>query len=176
MAVIVNAANCSVAPAAGGAWVITKTGGDPAAADASAVSTAPIAGDFVLRARRLNTVVGYCGAAADPAGEGFATIDWAVQISGATARVYESGAFQPPLFAVAGFVWLRRTGTVLQYLIGADLATTVLKRTVTGVSGPYYFDSAILTAGGQLEVKFDVPAAFAPTRARRRTLGFGLGL
>jgi hypothetical protein len=176
MAGIVNAANCTVAAGENGAFVVTKTGGNPDSPDASAVSDQAMAGDFVLRFRALGDPLLYAGVSANPlAGNGSGTIDRAVQLSGTSGRCFESGFFRPPLFTPAGFVWLRRTGGVLQYLTGADLATAIAVRTVSGVAGPLWFDSSLLRAGGAMEVKFDLPSAFA-VRKRRRRLSLALSL
>jgi hypothetical protein len=175
MPAIVNAANCSVAAEPGGLFVVTKTGGDPAAADASAVSDQTIAGDFVLRIRSLGDFLGYFGVSANPlAGVGFSSIDRAVQLSGGSCRCYDNGLFRPPLFSPgAGFVWLRRLGSTLQYLHGADLAAATLVRSVAGVAAPMGFDSSIVRPGVGLEVKFEAPAP-AGRKQRRLTLALGL--
>ena len=176
MSTIVDAANCTVAQAAGGAWLVTKTGGTAGAPDASAVSAEAIAGDFVLRMRVVGTGNAYAGVSAAPlAGHDFATIDRAVQLGGALTRIYESGVSRPPSFALAGFGWIRRTGTLLEYLTGSQLATAAVKRTVSGVGGALRFDSSLLAAGTTLEVKFGPPAAFA-ARPRRSRLSVALGL
>jgi len=176
MAGIVNAANCTVEAQEGGVFLVTKTGGNPNAPDASAVSDQAMAGDFVLRFRAFGDPLLYAGVSANPlASNGSGTIDRAVQLSGASGRCYESGFFRPPLFTPVDFVWLRRTGSVLQYLTGADLATAIAVRTVTGVTGPLWFDSSLLRAGGAMEVRFDLPSAFAG-RKRGRRLSLALSL
>jgi hypothetical protein len=176
MPAIVNAANCTVAAGEGGAFLVTKTGGNPDMPDASAVSDQAMAGDFVLRAHALGNPLLYVGVSANPlAGNGSTTIDRAIQLSGASGRCYESGFFRPPLFTPVGFVWLKRTADVLQYLTGNDLATAIAVRTVSGVTGPLWFDSSLLRAGGAVEVKFDLPSAFA-ARKRRRRLSLALSL
>jgi hypothetical protein len=177
MAAIVNAANCAVEAQPGGVFVVTKTGGDPATPDASAVSSQSMAGDFVLRVRPLDSLLGYFGVSANPlASAGFNTIDRAVQMNGTTGRCYESGLQRPPAFAVEdAYVWLRRVGTRLDYLYGPELATAATARSVTGVTATMWFDSSIVTPGVGLEVKFDVPGAFA-TAKRRRRLSLALGL
>jgi len=177
MPAIVNAANCSVAPLPGGGWLLTKTGGDPAAADASAVSDQGIAGDFLLRLHATGDFAGYFGVSADPLGGiAFSTIDRAVQLSAGTCRCYDRGLFRPPVFTPAGgCVWLRRTGATLDYLHGPVLAAASLVRSVASVTGTLWFDSAIVSATSGLEVKFDAPAAFA-ARQRRRRLALTLGI
>jgi hypothetical protein len=176
MAAIVNAANCSVAAQEGGAFLVTKTGGNPDSPDASAVSDQAMAGDFVLRAQALGNPLLYVGVSANPlAGNGPTTIDRAIQLSGTSGRCYESGFFRPPLFTPVGFVWLKRAAGMLYYLTGADLATATAVRMVSGVTGPLWFDSSLLRAGGAVEVRFDLPSAFA-ARKRRRRLSLGLSL
>ncbi|MEA3061854.1 MAG: hypothetical protein QOJ94_1635 [Sphingomonadales bacterium] len=176
MPAIVNAANCTVEAQDGGVFLVTKTAGNADTPDASAVSDQAMAGDFVLRARALGNPLLYLGVSANPlAGNGPTTIDRAIQLSGTSGRCYESGFFRPPLFTPAGFVWLKRTADVLQYLTGNDLATATAVRTVSGVTGPLWFDSSLLRAGGAVEVRFDLPSAFA-ARKRRRRLSLGLSL
>lgn len=175
MTAILNSEQCAVAPGAAGAWLVTKTGGDPAAADASAVSAAAMAGDFVLRARALGDGTFYVGVSAAPlAGSGFASIDRALQISGDLARPFDSGVARPGTFTISGYVWMRRQGASLDYLNGAELATADLRRSVSVGTAPLWFDSALVTPGIPIEVKFDGPAAFA-ARRRRPQLSIGFG-
>ena len=176
MGAIVDAANCTVAPAAGGAWLVTKTGGADGASDASAVSAAAITGDVVLRMRPLGAGLCYAGLSASPAaGIDETTIDRALQLNGGLCRAVESGAFRPGSFALATYAWIRRSGGLVQYLTGPLLATATLRRSVADAGAPLFFDSAIAAAGLAIEVKFDVPAAFAPRRAGRRGLALGFG-
>jgi hypothetical protein len=177
MGAIVNALNCAVAPAAGGAWLITKAGGNDGVPDASAVPDAPISGDFVLRARLLGTGTAFIGVGPEPLGaHDGASIPYAAQIGPNTGRIYESGLYRPPLFGLVGFIWIRRTGTTLQYLNGSDLATASVRRTVSGVAAPLHFDSSVESLDAILEVKFAPPAAFLPAKPRRPRLTLGLSL
>jgi hypothetical protein len=177
MAAIVNAAQCAIEALPGGTYVVTKTSGDPSVPDASAVSDQGMVGDFVLRARALGAFFGYFGVSANPlASNAFNSIDRAVQMNGATCRCYESGLLRPPSFTLdGGYVWLRRTGSRLDYLYGPELATAAVARSVTGVLATLWFDSAIVTLGVGLEVKFGPPGDSAATRRRRR-LSLALGL
>jgi len=176
MGAILGVANCTVAPAAGGAWVVTKSGGTDGASDASAVSATAIAGDFALRVRPLGPGLCYAGVSANPnAGISETTIDRGLQISGGLCRAVEAGSFKPGSFTLATYAWIRRTGSMLQYLTGPLLATATVRRTVVDAGAPLFFDSAIAAAGLAIEVKFDVPAAFAPRRPSRRGLTLGLG-
>jgi hypothetical protein len=176
MGAIVNAANCSVEAGPDGSWIVTKTGGEADAADASAVSAAPIAGDLVMRVRTLNNAVAFAGVDPDPlAGEGFAGIDHALQLNQGLLRIYEGGLLRPPSFAAAGYAWVTRVGGTITYSTGHTLATAVVKRTVSGIVAPLFFDSSLLTAGGILEVKFEPPAA-PRRRATPARIGIGLRL
>jgi hypothetical protein len=174
MGAIVNAANCTVTAAAAGAFVVAKTGGTDGALDAGAVSAAAIAGPFVLRVKPLGAGLFYAGVAADPAaGTGASGIDRALQVNAGNARPSDAGFLKPGTFALDTYLWMRRAGGLLQYLTGPVLATAVLKRT-SGDPGPaMFFDCAIAAAGLAIEVRFDVPAAFAARRPRR---GLALGL
>jgi hypothetical protein len=176
MVAIIGAANCSVAAAAGGAWLITKTGGTPGIDDARALSAAAIAGDFILRARSLAGGLVYVGLGSNPAsGSGGAAIERAVQINGTAGRCYDLGIYKPPIFAVPSYVWLRRSGGILEYLTGPVLAGATLRRSVTGITAPLWFDSALASAGAAIEIKFAAPSGFA-ARARRHGLTFGVAL
>jgi hypothetical protein len=175
MAGIVNVANCTVEAQDGGVFLVTKTGGNADMPDASAVSDQAMAGDFVLRLRAVGNPLLYAGVSANPlAGNGSTTIDRAVQLSGTSGRCYESGFFRPPSFTPVGFVWLRRTANVLQILTGDALATATVVRTVSGVTGPLWFDSSLLRAGCAVEVRFDLPSAFAGKTKRRLLLDLSL--
>lgn len=172
MPAIVNAANCTVTASPGGVFTVAKTSGDPAAADASAVSDQGMSGDFVLRARALSNFFGYFGVSANPlAGNGSSTIDRAVQINGTSGRCYESGFFRPPIFSPGtGFVWMRRAGGTLDWLYGPELGGATVVRSVAGVAGTLWFDSSILQPDVGLEVKFGAPAEFAVRQKRRRLM------
>lgn len=177
MGAIVNAANCDVAAAAGGAWVVTKTGGVDGVSDASAVSSAAIGGDFVLRLRPLGAGLCYLGVSANPAaGVSETTIERALQLNAGVVRISESGVLRPGSFALATYGWIRRSGGSLQYLIGPLLATAMVRRTVGDAGAPLFFDSAIATAGFAVEVKFAAPAAYAARRPGARGLTLGVGL
>jgi hypothetical protein len=177
MGAIVNAANCAVAAAPGGTWVVTKTGGTDGVSDASAVSSTGISGDFVLRVRPLGTGLCYLGVSANPgAGVSEATIERALQLNAGLVRICESGVLRPGSFALATYAWIRRSSGVLQYLIGPLLATAAVRRTVGDSGAPLFFDSAIATAGLAVEVKFAPPAAYAARRPGRRGLTLGVGL
>lgn len=176
MATIVDAANCSAQPGAAGAWLVTKISGVDGAADASAVSTEAFAGDFLLRVRLVAGSSAFVGVSANPlAGHDHLAIERAVQIVGTLGRIYESGTFRAPSFGVVDQIWLRRTGSTLEYLTG-DLATASAKRTVTGVTGAMRFDSSIANLGAQIEVKMDLPSAFARPRGRRSRLSLGFSI
>ncbi|HMC90968.1 MAG TPA: hypothetical protein VKI45_00775 [Allosphingosinicella sp.] len=173
MGAIVNAANCTVAPAAGGAFTVTKTGGTDGASDAGAVSAAALSGPFLLRVRPLGAGSCTAGVTANP-GSGIAPggIDYGALISGGTYRSSDAGVLRPGSFPISTYWWVRRGGGTIQYLSGPVLATATLRRTLPDPGTALFFDCAIATAGLSLEVKFDAPGAFAVRRLRGRlTLG-----
>jgi hypothetical protein len=178
MADIVNAANCSVAAGSGGAFVVTKNGGANGVQDASAVSAAAIAGDAVLRVKLLGTGLCYVGLSSAPLASVTATsIERGVQINGGVCRPADGGLIRPGSFALDTYVWVRRSADTIQLLSGPALATATVRRTVADGGAALFFDSTIATAGLALEVKFDVPAAFATLRRRpRRGLTLGIAL
>lgn len=175
MGAIVNAANCAVAPAAGGAFVVTKTGGADGGFDAGAVSAAALAGPFVLRVKPLGAGLFYAGVTATPgAGLSPGAIDRALQVNAGMARPSDAGFLKPGMFAIDTCLWMRRGGGLLQYLTGPVLATAIAKRTASDPGPAMAFACAIAAAGLAIEVKFDAPAAFAARQPRRRlTIGFG---
>ena len=117
------------------------------------------------------------GVTADPGeGPGFEEIDHAIQFFGLECYIYERGVFAPPSRMSAGTAWIVREGSVLRYLIGSRPSTALVARTVPGVIGPLYFDSAFYRAELPLDVRFEAPGAWCePAPARRRTLGLALG-
>jgi hypothetical protein len=174
MSEVVNAANCSVSAQADGGYLVFKTGGDPAAADASAVS-ATIAGDFVMRARALGDAFAYVGVSANPlAGVAPSSVERAYLINGSTARPCDAGVLRAPITTPgAAYLWIRRTGATLQYLVGAELGSATVLRTVGAGGAAMGFDSSIVRAAGGLEIRFDSAAAFAGRKRRRRlSIGF----
>lgn len=168
MSAIVNAANCTVGAAPDGAYLVTKAGGAVGALDASAVSAAGLAGDMLMRAKPLGGGFVYVGLSVDPlaANEG-TTVPWAVQFNGTFCRVSERGAFKTSSFPLATYIWIRRSGGLIQTLCGPELATAALKRSVADPGGPLFFDSSIANLGSSFEVKFGPPADFAARRPRR---------
>jgi hypothetical protein len=175
MAAIVDAGNCTVAAGTGGAFVVTKSGGANGVQDASAVSAAGIAGDVVLRVKLLGTGLCYVGVSSAPlASVTASSVERGVQINGGTCRPAESGVIRPGSFALDTYLWVRRSADTVQILSGPALATAIVRRTVADAGAPLFFDSAIATAGLAIEVKFDVPAAFAAARRPRRGLTLGL--
>lgn len=175
MATIVNAANCAVAPLAGGAWSIAKSGGAAGAYDASAISAAPIAGPLVLRVKPLASGNWYAGLNPAPAGSvDGASIPYAFFASGGFCRCSELGALKTGSFGVSTYAWIRRSDGLIQYLTGPDLATAALKRSIADPGGALFFDSSIATTGFGLEIAFD-PIGGAPVRRPRRRLTLSLG-
>jgi hypothetical protein len=177
MLALTNAAHCLVEAAGGGAWLVTKTGGSDGVADASAVSAAGIAGDFVLRARLIADGSCYVGVSPDPeADHGFAAMPHALNLLGLSARPTELGVTRPPIFTVAGYAWLRRAGGTIEYGTGPDLANLSVRRTVPAPQGPVRFDSSLLGAGMTVEVAIGGAAEFEPgRRGRRQAVAIGLG-
>lgn len=169
MVAIVAVRNTAVAARPDGGWRITKTGGFDDAFDAPAVSVAPVAGDFVLRARRVGgTDRLMVGVTADPhADDGYAGIDWSIAYRGGAVEVFERGDYRTYSFDVADFVWIDRVGGTLRYLTGADRRTATVLRSVGGVAGPLYFDSSLVTPGSAVDVRF------APLPPPRAALSFG---
>jgi hypothetical protein len=171
MGAITGAANCSVAAAQDGAFTVVKTVGTDGAFDASAVSAAGVAGDLLMRVKPLGTGLCCFGVSADPlAGNDAATIARAFRLSGSLARVSEFGVLKPGSFAIDTYAWIRRSGGVLEYLTGPDLATAALKRSIADAGAPLFFDSSIAGLGMGFEVRFGAAAEFA-ARRRRRSAG-----
>jgi hypothetical protein len=171
MPAIVNAANCTVAPAAGGAFIVAKSGGANGAFDAGAVSAAGLSGPFVLRLRPLGADSCYAGVTHTP-GAGAAGITYGVLLEGSTYRSSDAGILRPGSFPLSTYLWIRRGGGTVQYLSGPVLATASVRRTVADPGTALFFDCAIAAAGPSIEVKFDAPGGFAVRRpAGRLTLG-----
>ncbi|MES2337818.1 MAG: hypothetical protein V4537_06975 [Pseudomonadota bacterium] len=178
MVAIVNRANTIVTDLGGGRWRIAKAGGGDGAFDASAVSTAAIAGDFVLWASSsVPTISTFVAVSADPTeSNGYTTLDYAAQIYHDEIDIYERGTFRPPIVARDAAVWIARIGTTLTYRTGARFGSAVLRRTVTGVTAPLYFDSSLASANSVIDVRFDPPGTWTAARRARTRATLGLGI
>jgi hypothetical protein len=165
-----------VTPMAGGGFRIVNTGGG-GAFDASAVSTTAIAGDFVLRgASGTPALSAFIAVTADPTeSNGYLDLDHSIQIFGDDFFMLEDGIFHAPTGAHGGAVWIERRGSTLRYRTGASFASSVVRRTVAGVSAPLFFDSSIATVAGVLEVRFEPPGRWL-ARARQSRIALGIGL
>ncbi|HEY0414113.1 MAG TPA: cadherin domain-containing protein [Allosphingosinicella sp.] len=153
---IVNNAKTTVTDVGNGTFQIVKTGTNQF--DASAVSSTPIAGDFVLRVKSIvNDTYGVAAMNSDPLTDaGYAGLDYLVAFTGGgQATVGENGG-QALNFTANGQLWMWRTGTTLKYGTGPDFATastTGLLRTVTNVTAPLYFDSSFGANNNTIEVQ-----------------------
>ncbi|WP_394652450.1 hypothetical protein [uncultured Sphingomonas sp.] len=157
MVAIVAVQNTTVAPRGGGVWRITKTGGFDDSFDAPAKSVAAITGDFVLRAKRVGDADRLMiGVTANPDEDtGYVGIDYAIAYRSGAIEVFERGEYRAYSFDIADFVWIERIGTTLRYLTGPSRKSASVVRTVTGVAGPLFFDSSLVTPGCAVDVRFD---------------------
>lgn len=157
MVAVVPVQNTAVEARGGGVWRITKTGGFDDSFDAPAKSVVGVAGDVVLRAKRVGDADRLMiGLTADPDEDtGYAGIDWSIAYRGGAVEVFERGQYRAYSFDVADFVWIERIGTTLRYLTGASRARATVVRTVAGVAGPLFFDSSLVTPGCAVDVRFD---------------------
>lgn len=145
---VVNHLNSSVTRLAANRWRIQKTGGVAAAFDASAHSLSVLPNNVKISARSLsgspNGMFGFSTNAA--AGTGYADLDYGVQVHRyGDGYIYESGA-HVLTFAIDQRVWVWREGSTISYGTGPSFAvasTTGLKRSVSGVTAPLFFDSSI---------------------------------
>ena len=178
MAAIVAGAQTVVTPMPDGGWRVEKTGGVEGQYAAAAASAVAIAGDFVLRVTDLtapNSAI--FGVSTDPAaGDGYANIGFAAQFYGADFYVFESGTYVPPTRTHEGVAWIIRTGGELSYRVGPTLAASAVVRTVSGATGPLWFDCTIGRLGGAIGVRFEPPGAWshgAPRPVARLSIGIG---
>ncbi|HET9511488.1 MAG TPA: hypothetical protein VFO80_10100 [Sphingomonas sp.] len=169
MVAVVAVQNTAVEARAGGVWRITKTGGFDDSFDAPAKSVAAIAGDIVLRAKRIGGADRLMiGVTANPDEDtGYVGIDYAIAYRGGAIEVFERGVYRAYSFDVADFVWIERIGTTLRYLTGPTRRSASVVRSVAGVAGPLFFDSSLVTPGSAVDVRFD-RAGWDVARARSR--------
>ncbi|HYD36733.1 MAG TPA: hypothetical protein VEA60_03915, partial [Allosphingosinicella sp.] len=160
---ITNDGNTTVTTTADGLYRITKTGGTHAVFDAAASSSTAASGDFVLRLRppRKDRSVA-AGVSTAPATSLARTdIDYGFYFhsSGTLQYVNSSGggtSFGVSYAAGENF-WLVRSGTTISHYRGPTLAAAIAAgslRTVTGVTGTFYFDSSFYTANAAVDVEF----------------------
>lgn len=178
MAAIVAGAQTAVTALPDGSWRIEKTSGLDGQYAAAAASAEAIAGDFVLRVRDLtapNSAI--FGVSADPsASDGYAHIDFAAQFYGDDFYVFERGTYVPPTRAHGGVAWITRSGDELAYRIGPTLSASSVARSVSGVTGPLWFDCTIGRLGGAIGVRFEPPGAWSQGAGRvLARLGIGIG-
>lgn len=178
MVAIVAVQNTAVTANPDGSWRITKTGGFDEAFDAPAVSVAAIAGDFVLRGRRVGAADRLMiGVTADPAEDtGYIGIDYAVAWRGNVVEVFERGDYRTYSFVEDAPVWIERVGTTLRYRYGRRRREATLLRSVSGVGGPLFFDSSLVTPGCAVDVRFAAPGAWCDPKPGGGRAGLGPAL
>ncbi len=176
MVAIVAGNNIVVSPLPGGAWRIEKVAGVAGAYDAAAASESAITGDFAVRAIDLGEANSFLfGVSGDPGGDdSFGAINYASWIYGGDAYVFESGAYVPPMRACRGTAWITRTGSVLRYHLGHRPTALNTVRTVTGVTGPLWFDCTIGKLGGAFSARFDTPGGWSRAGEDRRALSVAI--
>ncbi|HEY0623534.1 hypothetical protein [Sphingomonas sp.] len=167
MVAIAAGANTAVTALAGGSWRIEKAGGSDGSYDAAAAAAAPIAGDFALRAQTLSPGNSFLfGVSAAPLGDdGFGAISFAIWLYEGFAHVFESGAHVPLEAVRADIAWITRTGGVVRYHAGLLPDAAPPLRSVSGASGPLWFDCTIGKLGGAFSARFDSPGAWSRGRA-----------
>lgn len=161
---IANRNNTAVTYRGGGVYEIEKTAGAVDTYDASATSSASIAGDFVLRLRNLAGSRQFIGGVnSDPTtNDSFNSIDFgALYFVGSNIwGCYENGTgVVTGLTETAKYFWIWRTGTTLGYGRGDDLATAQASpdRTTTS-SATLYFDSSIDRLNDRFEaLLYEIP-------------------
>lgn len=151
---ITNNANTTVNHLGASVYTVEKTSG-AAGFNASAVSSAGITGDFVLRVKHTVAASSvFLGMNADPLTDNdFASIDYAWSNPGPTfGQIYESGSLITTLGG-GTYHWIWRTGTTLGFGRGPDIATAQASpdRTVT-TSATLHFDSSLHMVGDKAEV------------------------
>jgi hypothetical protein len=166
--IIANNANTTVTDLGSNLYRIEKTSGG-AGWNADAVSTAPIAGDFLLTARALQTTANLMvGVNADPLTDSiYTSLDRQLWFASDGNVYYGEASFLGSAigtYTASDYWFLRRVGTDVEALKGAtdDVASATLAHTFNDHSATVYFDSSFDTASGQVEVKFAQPAIPSP--------------
>lgn len=177
MVAITARANTSVSAIGGGAYRITKTGGFDGSFDGAAASVTGIAGDFVMRAKRVGSADRLMiGVTANPDEDtGYVGIDYSLEYTAGVLEIFERGEYRTANGLVDDFVWIERIGTTLRYLCGPRRRGATVMRIVADVSATLFFDSSLVTPGCAVDVRFDAPWP-DPHAPRRVHLATGVAL
>ncbi|WP_447726042.1 phage tail tip lysozyme [Sphingomonas koreensis] len=143
-----------------GTYRITKTGGSSGSYDAQVQSVTGLSGDFVFRLRPLqaNKYL-MAGVSQNPnASTSYTNLDFAIEAAdNGNIYTYAGGSGALLTSYVAGDnLWMVRTGSTISYYKGATIEaakTAGALRTLTGVSGTFYFcDAALYDVGATADV------------------------
>jgi hypothetical protein len=168
---VTNSANTTVAAAEDtGEYRITKTGGVNGNWDASAVTAAGFANDYLLRIQpkqtNKNMVV---GVSLNPtASVSYTGIDRGISFS--SAGIAEVMTLGTPGASLGAYTtdqiwWMARTSGTLRIYRGADLATATLVTSLSALAGTAFLDTAFSDSAGAVDVIFSqvtVPLTFEP--------------
>lgn len=163
--VITDVSGTTVTPQGSGVYRITKTGGVDGAFDASAITVAGFAADFVIRIQALQTTkAGVFGISSNPAADNSYT-SVARYIYFPVSGSLEAGEFgnsafgEIPAYTTADRYFIRRTGTTTQLLKGAtdSVGAASVIYTWANLAGTVYFDSSLSSSAGSFDVNA-VPA------------------
>lgn len=156
---IVNNANTTVTHLGDSVYEIEKTSGVADTYDASAVSSAGVTGDFVLRLAPVAGSANYGGGVtSDPlANDSYDTVDRLALYVPSTPEwtIFENGVQVAGGLTPSTYFWIWRIGSSLNYGRGATLGAAQASpdRTVTD-SSTLYFDSSFRTVGNKIEAQF----------------------
>jgi hypothetical protein len=145
---VVNHLNTTVTSLGADRWRIQKTGGGAGAFDASAHTLSVLPNNVKISARPVggspDGLFGFSTNAAS--GTGYVDLSYGVQVyHNGYGYIYEGGT-HALTFLIDQRVWVWREGSTVSYGTGPSFAvasTTGLKRSVTGVTAPLFFDSSI---------------------------------
>jgi YD repeat-containing protein len=169
-AVITDGSNATSSLQTDGLYRITKAGGLDSNYDASARSTQAFSGDFVLRLRPLQSDKYFIAgvSSAPEASHSYTNIAFGIETAynGSLYFVEGTGYGSLAPYQAGDNVWLTREGSTINYYKGTTLEAAKRAgplRSVSGVSGTFYFDTALYSVGAAADVSI-TPISYHTTR------------
>lgn len=154
-AVVTNSVNTTVTGLGDGVYRIEKTGGVDGVVDASAVSPATIAGNFLAKFTVLQNNKGIGGGFSTNPTASAGSVDLIPFFGGdGNLRIFEAGVlvYGPVAYAANAVIWMRRTSGTLEYISGgATPGAGTVVRTVAN-SSTLGFDAAVEGSAGKIDV------------------------
>jgi YD repeat-containing protein len=153
--------NTTITANGDGTYSIQRTTGGFLGYSGDARSTTGVSGDFVVQVRPQSVNEYAVGVSTSPASStALANLNYSFWMLGDGSLNYAEGGSTGSLgasYAAGDNFWLVRSGTTLSYYAGATLSAAMAGtalRTVTGVTGTFYFDTSHYTRFAPVDAAF----------------------